>query len=1011
MTAVLEIRLFGGVSVTLNNTPITGFISNKVLALLVYLAVTRRSHQREALAALLWGEMPDADAKNNLRQALANLRKLVNDHLIIARDAVFFDLSTPYQLDTHDFETILHASRSQPADGRFPRLQDAISLYQGDFLAGFFVRGAPDFEEWMLAQRVRYRELALHTLHSLAEHHLNRGEYGRAIDAATRLLALDAWREEAHRQLMLALARSGQRRAALAQYETCRHLLEQELGVSPSPETIVLYERIRDARHRVHLPSPTTPFVGRAAEMAQITRLLADPTCHLLTLSGEGGSGKTRLALEAAVRVANTFLHGVCFVSLAAVNSLEVVPSTIAEALAAALSGTADPHQQLFAHLHDKELLLILDNLEHLPAADEWVSRLIQACPYVRLLVTSRERLNLHGERLLELDGLDMPPAAPGASIAQYSAVQLFLNSARAAQSDFALHAGNQTAVTRICQLVNGLPLAIELAAAWVRHLTCEEIAHEIAQNLSFLATTQKNVPARHRSLQAAFEHSWALLTEEERMTFARLSVFRGGCTREAATAVTQADLPMLAALCDKSLLRRDVNGRYTIHELLRQYAADKLQADPQHAAATQARHCHTFINFVAGREDALNDARQQQARQEIAAEIDNIRTAWEWAISRQRPDLLDPALESLRVFFEHASWFNEAVEIFGTAATVAQTCFGDDSPLYARLLARQAWFYHRLNRFAEAQAVIEQCLPIFRTVQLPSPAEEAICLQCLANMARAVGGFQQAIDYSQQCLALHRQTNNQNHIAASLNSLAVSHAELGQFEAAYILHEESLAIRRQLGDRRGIATTLVNLGFAAIGQGNYVAMKGFAQEALVIFREIDYPLGEAVATNNLAVACYVLEEYTEARELLKDCLHLCRELGHRHVAAHALGTLGGVLGALGDYREAWQHIRESLQMARDIGSVSATLFGLLSAAVLLSRQGEKEQAAEVTALVYHHASTNYETRDRASHLLEQLATALPAPVMAAAQARGQTARSEEVVVAILQQISGYLET
>ncbi len=398
MSTRLKIQLFGGLQIEENNNQVTGFISNKAAALLVYLAVTSRAHQRDALAALLWGDMAEVDAKNNLRQALANLRKLVGPHLNITRDSVAFDTTVSHFLDTQNFEQQLQRSRQHADEKRFLLLQDAAGLYQGDFLSGFFVRDAPAFEEWMLAQRLRFRELALHALHTLTEHHLSRGEFGRAIDYATRLLALDAWREEAHRQLMLALARSGQRSAALA-------------------------------------------------------------------------------------------------------------------------------------------------------------------------------------------------------------------------------------------------------------------------------------------------------------------------------------------------------------------------------------------------------------------------------------------------------------------------------------------------------------------------------------------------------------------------------------------------------------------------------------QEALNIFREIDYPLGEAVAMNNLAVACYVLKEYTESRELLEECLRLCRELGHRHVAAHALGTLGGVLGALGNYRQAWQHTHECLHTSREIGSVSATLFGLLCTAVLLAQQGEKVQAAEVTALVYHHASTNFETKDRAGHLLEKLATELPAHTVEAAQVRGRDASLEEVVTAVLQQIPGFLET
>lgn len=1004
MAADLQLRLLGGIQIIHHDAPLASFVSNKAPALLAYLVVTRRQHQREALATLLWGELADADAKNNLRQALSNLRRLLDPYLLITRDTVALNPGAAVFLDAEAFEECLQAGMGDlPVETRAAGLQEAATLYQGDFLAGFVVRDAPEFEDWMLAQRSRFRELALHALHTLTQFYLLHGNAAGAIDTATRLLGIDLWREEAHRQLMLALARSGQRSAALAQYETCRRILEKELGVKPSAGTTALHERIQAAKHRIHLPPAVTPFVGRANELAYIARLIADPTCRLITLSGPGGCGKTRLALEAATRAADVFLHGVCFVTLAGAGSLDVVPGTIAEVLGLSLSGKADPNEQLLAHLRDKDLLLVLDNLEHLLSVDEWVGHLAQACPEVRLLVTSRERLNLYGERLVELSGLEVPAGAEGEAVANYSATQLFLNSAQGARPSFALNADNAAAVVRICRLVDGLPLAIELAAPWVRHLSCHEIANEIENNLDFLATTQKNVPPRHRSLQAAFEHSWALLADDERRAFARLAVFRGGCEREAALAVTQCTLPVLATLCDKSLLRRDPSGRYLIHELLRQYAEGKLHKESQAYAGTQARHGEYYLRFVSALEDALNDARQTEARRTVATEMDNIRAAWGWAIAQQQIAVLKPALESLRVFLEQAGWYAEAAGLFGDAAEAARA--GDDSLLYGQLLARQAWFYHRLDRFEAARPLIQKCLLIFQNARPPLPAEAALCLQCLGNMARAIGDFAQSIEYHRQCLSQRRIVGNQHYIASALNGLAVAHTERGEFEEAQRLHAESLALRRTLGDRNGVAVSLVNLGNVALGQGHYADAKPLEREALALFREIGYPMGEAVALNNLGVACHMLGEYADAQSLLQECVALCQELGHRHIAAHALASLGGVAGARGEYREAWQHTCVALQMARETGLVSATLFGLVSAAVLLARQGAREQAAEISALVYHHDAANHETKNRAKQLLGRLEGQLPASVKAAAEERGRERKPEDLTAEVLNQM------
>ncbi len=1026
MASELRLSLLGGVHITLGGEPVTGFISNKALGLLCYLAVTARPHQRDTLAGLFWGELPEADAKANLRQALANLRKLTGDFIETDRQTAAFNRASSHWIDAVEFERLTAESMGQEAGGNpqstIRNLQSAIPLYRGDFLSGLILRDAPAFDDWLTVGRERLHGLALDGLRALVAHHARHGAYAEAIPVARRWLGLEPWNEEAHRRMMELLARTGQRSAALAQFDVCRRVLADELGVEPSPETITFYERLRTATRRYNLPRAATPFVGRAEELALIARLLADPTCRLTTLTGPGGSGKTRLALESAARAADAFLNGVCFVPLAAVSSLEFVPGAMAELLGLTLRGSADPRDQLVSHLRDQDLLLVLDNLEHLPGADELLGRIALACPEVRLLVTSRERLNLHGERLIELAGLDMSPEAESETIAEYGATQLFVNSARSVQPDFALNAGNEADVARICRLVNGLPLAIELAAAWVRQFSCREIAGEITRSLDFLTTTQKNVPARHRSLQAAFEHSYALLSADEQRAFAWLSVFHGGCDREAAVAVvseqssansgqlsvnrspiTDHRLPItIGALADKSLIRRDANGRYSIHELLRQYADGKLRADPPQFGEAQARHCEYYVDFLRAREAALIDARQKETQQEITVEIDNVRAAWGWTVAHQRIAALEPALEGARSFYDRAGWFIEAVELFGAAAEQERASGGEGSPLRGKLLSRQAWFYFRLDRYEEARSLLRQSLTLLRNAPQPLPAEEALCLNCLGNVALRVGDYTEAKECFRQGLTLRRAAGNPVDIAASLNNLGVVLTAMGEFDEAGRMHEENLAIRREIGERQGIALSLSNLGQVALGQHKYAEAKQIFREALAIHRENGDRMGAGIVLNNLGFTGYLQGEHAEARPLLQESLALCRELGHRHVAAYALTNLGGVFGALGEYGEAWQNTRQALQMAREIGSSDALLFALLGAAILLNREGERERAAEAATLILHHPAANRETKDRAGQLISELETQLPAPVMAAAQERGRARQLEEVVAEML---------
>ncbi|MCP4589222.1 MAG: hypothetical protein GY842_00620, partial [bacterium] len=356
-----------------------------------------------------------------------------------------------------------------------------------------------------------------------------------------------------------------------------------------------------------NLPVQPTPFVGREAVLAEIAGRLHDPDCRLLTLLGPGGSGKTRLALETGAAQLDNYSHGVWFVPLAALQSVDAIVPTVARALGfsfyADAGGSAgpDPQQQLLDYLRQKTMLIIMDNYEHLLSplnppmggtkGGDLVTDILKTAPDVKVLATSRARLNVQGEQLFPVAGMNFPAKDTLEQAAQYSAIKLFLGSARRVQPDFELTPANLADVARICRLVQGMPLGILLAAGWIEMLTPAEIAAEIGTSLDFLETDVRDVPARHRSMRAVFDHSWNLLTERERQVLHGLSVFRGGCTREAAQEITGASLRELMALVRKSLLHRASGGRYEMHELLRQYSAERLDQSPTESEAVRDRH------------------------------------------------------------------------------------------------------------------------------------------------------------------------------------------------------------------------------------------------------------------------------------------------------------------------------------------------------------------------------------------------------------------------------------
>jgi len=836
----LSLSLLGPFQATLDGQPIVDLESDKVRALLAYLAVEAACpHRRETLAGLLWPERPERSARRNLNQALYNLRSALGDRdapypcLLVTRRTIQFDPAGDYTLDTATFSALLagckaHRRRRLSAcDPCLENLSRAVALYRGEFLDGFSLGDSPAFEEWLLFQRERFHRQVIETLGDLAVACEQRGEYETAIRYTRRGLALDPWREETHRQLMRFLALSEQRGAALAQYETCRRVLAQEMGMPPQDETVTLYEHIRDDAdlHALapgpphNLPAPLTPFVGRKAELIQIAERLRDPACRLLTLFGPGGVGKTRLALEAARDLRESFAHGVFFVPLVPLQSVDAIVPAIGGALdfpfyKERTSKVDRSKQQLLDYLRHKQMLLILDNLEHLLDAAGVITEILQTASEVKVLVTSRIRLNVKGEHLFTVGGLAYPCAgdAGGKGTLDYDAIRLFLDGARRVQPDLNPTEHHLVEIARICRQVQGVPLALLLASAWMQVLKPAKIATEIGHSLDFLTAEWHDLPPRQQSMRAVFDRSWNLLTGREQEICQGLSAFRGGFTREAAGAVTGMSLKELRGLVNRSLIHQASTGRYEMHELLRQYAAEKLKESPTAWEAAHERHCAHFIAALERWEAGLKCARQPAVLTEMSLEIENARAAWGWAAKHGQTARIDQAAEGLCVFYwwrgrseELKAACHEAADSLRSKAT------GHNLRVLAKVLAFQGLFLPR----EQDMALLQKSIALLDSAEVAGQDtrwERAFTLGRIDGIMRLIDR-EAAKLLCHQALALFRKVGDWWWASVMLYSLGLNAWGLGNYDKAWQAFEESLAIRRTLGDPRGIATSLWGLG------------------------------------------------------------------------------------------------------------------------------------------------------------------------------------------------------
>ncbi len=939
MPPILHIHLLGDFHLSFGDKTVTGVNTTRLRSLLAYLVLHRNSPQhRQGLAFLFWPDSTEAQAHNNLRQSIHRLRLALPDaeyFLHSDEQTVQWLPDSPFTLDVAEFEKAVAQVDSSAS------LQYAANLYQGELLPGCY-------DDWILPERERLQQRFIETLERLILLCENQHEYRSSIQYAERLLRTDPLREETYQQLMRLHTLSGNRTGALRVYKTCVTVLKRELDVEPSSETQAVYEasqniEVSSVRPRPslqprtnNLPTYLTSFIGRKVELESLTRLFTSRDAstsqtRLITLTGAGGCGKTRLAIELATQLLETFPDGVWFVDLAPMTNPMLIPQAIASVLGVQDQSGRMPLDILSSYLQTRQILLILDNCEHLVAVcAQVVQSLLHASPRLRVLVTSREKLYVMGETAWPVRSLSLPDIndQTPAQASRSDAVHLFVERACSVLPTFTLNTDNTASVIRICQHLDGIPLAIELAAARIPILTPGQIAARLNNAFQLLRRSGYTTRPHHQTLRATMDWSYELLSEQERTLFLRLAIFAGGFTLEAVEQVCadpaeQGNVPhaeildLLSRLIDKSLVMalewKPDQIRYRLLEPIWQYANQKL-LEAGDLEQLGSRHLEFFLELAEEAEPKLKGETQGIWLERLELEHDNLRAALWWSMKEEGNAVLGLRLASALVDF---------------------------------------WIVR--GEFTEGRHWLEVALKQSNDTQAPWRAK---ALLGAGELAFFHGDLAASRSLLEDSLVTFRELGIKPGIAYSLFRLGVTATLFCDLAAARSFFEESLGLFRELGQQQGIAYVLYGQGHLADTQGEWSAARVLLEESLTIFRELGDKQGIVLALQDLGMGIAELGDCTLGRSILEESMAIARELGSRLDVSRTAWALGKVAYREGNYALARSWYAEFATIVKAIGTRLGMLYLLTACARLAASEGQFERMTQLLGAAEHLSNT-----------------------------------------------------
>jgi predicted ATPase/DNA-binding SARP family transcriptional activator len=986
--ACCSVKLLDRLQVTLDGHSLLGLEPTKVCALLAYLVVeSDRAHEREKLAGLLWPEIGEAQARQRLSQTVYLLRQAMGEagktaplsggaslnapFILVTPHTLQFNPHSDHWLDVAALERLLdelnsHTHRRlETCEQCAGLLQQASELYRSDFLSDLSLADSAAFEEWALVWREKLHRQMCEALCSLSNCYQAHGELHQGLAMAERWAQLDPLSEAARRQVMRLLALDGQRAQALAHYEAFKHLLLAELAVEPDAETRRLYEHIRSEETEQstapgRLPTYLTAFIGREQELVELGAWLRGGELRLITLLGPGGCGKTRLAIQAARALRYEYPDGAFLVSLSGLGSAEAFLPALAHALGViSQPNWGDPFQQLCDYLSQRRLLLILDSFEELLPAAGLVTRILQAAPQVQVLVTSRARLNVQSEQVFPLEGLPYPEQAVPehseleqtvAPLEQYAALKLFHATARQARPDYAHTPSDLPYVTHICQLVDGMPLGLILAAGWLSACSPQEIAAEIENSLDFLSSEWSDMPDRQRSLRATLDYSWQLLADDERQAFQSLSVFQSAFTRPAAEQVAGVGMSILRRLVDKSMLQT-AGGHYRMHDLVRQYAAEKLSADEPQSVRVQDAHCGFYLARVVEREPRLKSAQRSATLRETDAEVNDVQAAWSWACAQGNLSLLSRSMDGLGWYYTMRVRYPElktALQRALDVPAVREKASAEAAVLHARLLVWQCCLPFKPEERETVRQLQQETDRLLEQLE----GEGLELRSARAMYWKAVGTSllsdrKEELKCYDRAMALCRELEDTWLLTSTLNWAVVAAAQVGEISLARQYSEQELTLARQVGEPLSMINAMYGQTFVCYQLFQFETIEALAQELTTVIDNLEDPQICAEALLNLGYMLQVCGHYPEAIEAHERALPLLHSLGNRYKAANCYFLLGFATASIGEYARVEAIELAMIQEAEQFCIPRLVGAGSVVAGLAILLQGRTSQAVE----------------------------------------------------------------